>query len=200
MGRVKRVEVTGVGKHETGYERMPRDFYPTPAWVTEVLAEHVELAGKRILEPACGDGRMAEALRSAGARVCATDIEDRGYSRLHRLLDFTAPMPMGLPPDGIVTNPPGGERNQLAVRFAELGLERIGPDGFLALLLPNDFDSAAGRRHLFADCVAFSIKIVLTKRIIWFPGPGASPKENHSWFIWRKPAASGRAPIIRYAP
>jgi hypothetical protein len=51
-----------MGKHETSYERMPRDFYPTPAWVTEALAEHVELAGKRILEPACGDGRMAEAL------------------------------------------------------------------------------------------------------------------------------------------
>jgi hypothetical protein len=148
--------------------------------------------------PVC-DGRMAEALRGAGARVCATDIEDRGYPRLHRLLDFTASAPPGGQPDGIVTNPPGGERNQLAVRFAELGLERIGADGFLALLLPNDFDSAAGRRHLFADCAAFSAKIVLTRRIVWFPGPGAAPKENHSWFVWRRPARLVR-PVILYGP
>jgi hypothetical protein len=41
-----------MGKHGS-MPRMPRDFYPTPSWVTEVLAEHVELAGKRIWEPAC---------------------------------------------------------------------------------------------------------------------------------------------------
>jgi hypothetical protein len=178
---------------------MPRDFYPTPAWVTEALAEHVELAGKRILEPACGDGRIAEALRAAGARVCATDIEDRGYSRLQRLLDFTTHEFPQFDGDGIVTNPPSGERNQLAARFVELAIERIGDGGFVAMLLPNDFDCAAGRRHLFGDCRTFYAKLVLTRRIIWFEGPGASPKENHSWFIWRKPARSMR-PITLYGP
>jgi hypothetical protein len=56
-----------VGKHGAEYARVERDFYPTPSWVVaDALAEHVELAGVRVWEPACGDGRMAEALRRAG--------------------------------------------------------------------------------------------------------------------------------------
>ena len=98
--------------------------------MTAALAEHIELAGKRIWEPAAGNGDTAEALRAAGARVLATDIADNGYRRLQRLLDFTAPLPPWPQPDGTVTNPPGGARNQLAVRFVELGLERIGDRGF----------------------------------------------------------------------
>ena len=187
-----------MGKHGS-YPRAARDLYPTPAWVTAALAEHIELAGKRIWEPAAGNGDTAEALRAAGARVLATDIADNGYRRLQRLLDFTAPLPPWPQPDGTVTNPPGGARNQLAVRFVELGLERIGDRGFLALLLPNDFDSAVTRRHLFAECAAFDTKIVLTKRIVWFAGPDANPKENHSWYVWRRPARA-RPPIIRYMP
>jgi hypothetical protein len=32
------------------------------------------------------------------------------------------------------------------------------------MLLPNDFDCAAGRRHLFGDCRTFYAKLVLTRR------------------------------------
>jgi hypothetical protein len=142
---------------------------------------------------------MAETLRAAGAKVIATDIVDRGYAELDRILDFTTSTPRGLRFSGIITNPPGGERNALAVRFAELGLERIPPGGFLALLLPNDFDSAKSRRHLFADCPSFSAKLVLTRRIVWFESERAAPKENHSWFVWRKRSRS-RMPIILYGP
>ena len=63
-----------MGKHETGYARQDRDFYPTPDWPIEALAEQVELRGKRILECACGDGRMARVLEAAGAYVTAFDI------------------------------------------------------------------------------------------------------------------------------
>jgi hypothetical protein len=189
-----------MGKHETGYERVPKDLYTTPHWVLEALIQHLPVAGKKIWEPAAGTGQMVEALRAAGAKVLATDIHDYGF-RLARVFDFTAPLPADWPlPDGIITNSPYGDRNQLAVRFIELGLQRIGASGFLALLLPNDFDSAVTRRHLFADCSAFSMKIVLTRRIVWFAGPGAAPKENHSWFVWGLPARARQAPIIVYAP
>jgi hypothetical protein len=36
-----------MGKHEIGYARVERDLYPTPAWITEALLVHVELAGTR---------------------------------------------------------------------------------------------------------------------------------------------------------
>jgi hypothetical protein len=191
-----------MGKHGSEYPRVERDFYPTPAWVIEALAEHVELNATRIWEPACGDGRMSEALKAAGASVYSSDIEDRGYAELDAVLDFLVarhPIPF----DKIVTNPAYGERNKTAVKFIERGLMHITNGGLLALLLPNDFDSAKSRRHLFADCPAFVAKIVLTRRIRWFdPPPGKhkkSPKENHAWFVWRCEPRSD-SPIILYAP
>ena len=75
-----------MGKHETGYARQDRDFYPTPAWATEALAEQVELRGMRSLECACGDGRMARALEAEGANVIAFDIADYGYGGVRDFL------------------------------------------------------------------------------------------------------------------
>jgi hypothetical protein len=173
-----------MGKHDSEYPRVTRDFYPSPPWVIEALAAHVDLASKRIWECACGDGSMAAALETVGATVFATDIEDRGYGAM---FDFVSTLPNPRHPfDGAVTNPPFGSRGKLAEKFIEVGLQRIGAVGFLALLLPNDFDSAVTRYHLFADCAAFAAKIVLTKRVKWFEHPGtcAQPKENTSWFLW----------------
>ena len=192
-----------MGKHG-GCARVERDYYPTPDWVTEALAERIKLAGLRVWEPACGDGRMAEALKAAGAVVHATDIEDRSYSKFAGKLDFLSVMNGKLPFDynAIITNPPYGARNKLAEKFVEVGLQRVAAGGLLALLLPNDFDSALTRRHLFADCRDFTGKIVLTKRIVWFEPPSgerAGPKENHSWFIWQRPY-SYALPWIFYAP
>ena len=43
-----------MGKHGTEYARVERDLYPTPHWVvTHGLAEHVELRGLTVWEPAC---------------------------------------------------------------------------------------------------------------------------------------------------
>ena len=69
-----------MGKHETSFARVERDLYPTPSWViSEALAQHVDLAGMRVWECACGNGQMAEALKAAGASVFASDVKDYGY-------------------------------------------------------------------------------------------------------------------------
>jgi hypothetical protein len=175
-----------MGKHGS-MPRPDKDLYPTPPWPTEALVEHIEVAGKRIWEPACGRGDMAETLRAAGARILATDIE---YPRLQRLFDFTSPMPDWERPDGIVTNPPGGERNTLAVRFVELAIERIGDGGFVAMLLPNDFDCAAGRRHLFAGCPVFYAKPCSPAALSGSMGRTRHPKKTI-------PGSSGASPRAR---
>jgi hypothetical protein len=188
-----------MGKHDSNYPRIARDFYPTPSpWVVDALAEHVALKGRRVWECACGDGRMAQDLTAAGADVFASDIEDRDCGDV---FDFLSKAANPRPCDGVVTNPPYGMRNRLAVSFIEVGLQRVRPSGFLALLLPHDFDCAVTRRHLFADCPAFALKIVLTRRVAWFERPGkrAAPKENTAWFFWNLQARAS-APIIRYAP
>ena len=188
-----------MGKHETGYERQDRDFYPTPDWPIEALAEHVELRGKRILECACGDGRMARVLEAAGAYVTAFDIADYGYGGVRDFLRDEFPEQF----DGTITNPPYGPRGKTAEAFIETGIRRLG-NTFLALLLPADFDSAATRRRFFDECTAFTAKIILTRRVKWFQNPTnpkVTPKENSAWFLWERAVLRvRRPPIILYAP
>jgi predicted RNA methylase len=185
-----------VGKHGAEYERVDRDHYPTPAWVAGALALWVPVKDKVIWEPAAGDGRLARALRSHGAKVIGTDIV-RGRD----FLDGGQGAPRC---DLIVTNPPFGPRGTTAVRFANVGLDHLDARrcSVLALLLPADFDSAKSRHHMFRDCRAFAAKIVLTRRIIWFQrtdGEREAPKENHAWYVWTRPAQPGR-PSLLYAP
>jgi hypothetical protein len=194
-----------MGKHETGFARVARDHYPTrEAWVTEALLDHLDVAGLKIWEMAAGAGDMAKVLKGAGAWVFCSDIADYGFP-LDALFDFTsADMPPLLDFDAMITNPPAGLRNHLAVKFIEVGLTRIPRGGFLALLLPVDFDSGVTRRPFFCDCPYFTGKIVLTRRIVWFErtdGEREAPKENYAWFVWSRPVLRHRPPpITLYGP
>src|SRR5262249_8478723 len=171
------------------------------------LAEHVDLRGLTVWECACGDGRMAEALRLQGcARVYCTDIVDRGAGQDETFDFVSAQMPkLERPPDLIATNPPFGQGGRLATAFIEAGLSRIsGHDGILALLLPCDFDSAKTRARYFGDCPDFVGKIVLRERIVWFKrddGIREAPRENSAWFLWRRsPLRLRYPPVILYSP
>jgi hypothetical protein len=193
-----------VGKQEVGFARVEKDYYPTPSWVIEALAEHVELAGLRIWECACGDGRMAEALKKAGASsVYASDVEDRDYG-LDAVIDFVVvKIPENEHFDAIITNPPFGNRGKLAEQFIRTGLQLITACPFMALLLPVDFDSAKTRMPLFGDCPHYAGKIVLTRRVVWFSNSDPqreNPKENSAWFLWSRNVIRGRLPIVLYAP
>jgi hypothetical protein len=192
-----------MGKHETSYERVDRDWYPTPTHGTKALLAHIDIAGLHIHEPAAGGGHMSEPLKAAGANVFSSDIVDRGYP-LEALFDYTAPHPAGLPLfDGTITNPPFGPRATLADAFIRTALCNLS-NGFCAFLLPTDFDSAKTRAPLF-DSEQFAGKIVLRKRCKWFDTPGsASPKENHAWYLWGnvpwRPTPRFVDPALRYAP
>ena len=201
-----------MGKHETGYARIERDLYPTPPWVVSALAEHVDLRGLTVHEPACGDRRMAKALLLAGcARVYTSDSFDYGAGQdgagQDEILDFlSAQMPNSERlPDAIITNPPFGQGGRLATAFIEVGLTRIRRRGeLLALLLPCDFDCAKTRARHFGDCPHFVGKIVLRRRVVWFErndGKREAPKENHAWFLWQRSLLRvRRPPVILYAP
>jgi hypothetical protein len=198
-----------MGKHETGYARVERDNYPTPSWVVEALAEHVDLRGRIVWEMACGGGRMSEALKAAGcARVYSTDVVVNGYAGQDGVMDFLSGCtPSGLPHcDGAISNPPYGPRGKVAEAFIErcLQLLMVGYTDLAALLLPHDFDSAKTRARLFGDCPYFAGKITLRRRVRWFEHPDQprrSPKENTDWFLFeRKLHNERRPPFIFYAP
>lgn len=178
-----------MGKHGAEYERMPRDSYYTPEWVTDALLECVTFPFS-IWEPACGGLHLVDCLRKNGYSVLGNDIKN-GYNFLDEDRECRA----------IITNPPFGKQGKLGVQFIEHALDLTELErGMVAMLLPVDFDSGVTRRHLFADHPAFSKKIVLTKRIRWvnLPQKAAGPKENHAWFVWDWKNQGGAT--LAYAP
>lgn len=51
-------------------------FYPTPKAVIDLILKEIgDIRGKRILEPSCGDGRIMDALRAAGARPYGVEVD-----------------------------------------------------------------------------------------------------------------------------
>jgi len=142
---------------------------------------------------------MARALEAAGASVTAFDIADYGYGGVRDFLRDEFPEKF----DGTISNPPYGPRGKTAEAFIETGIRRL-RNGFLAFLLPADFDSAVTRRRFFDECAAFTAKIVLTGRDKWFQNPANSkvtPKENSAWFLWVATVLRVcRPPIVIYAP
>jgi hypothetical protein len=190
-----------MGKHETGYARVPRDAYTTPSWCIDALAEHVQLEGRKIWECAANSGRMVRALQAQGAKVFASDIDP--HPGLDAVFDFLSPcLSPEIPAwDGIITNPPWGARNRLAEAFIRKGFDHLNNNGgFLALLLPTDFDSAVSRLPLFCD-QRFTARISLTARPVWFKrtdGLREAPKENVAWLVWSRPVLRHPGPPLAF--
>jgi hypothetical protein len=180
----------------SNYARIDGDKYFTPAWVTEALLSVERFA--QVWDPAGGDGGIITAM-PANIRCWASDIAPDSEYVVERDF-FDCPDAGGY---DIITNPPYGIQSRLAVRFIEHALaltERHG--GKVAMLLKVGFDSAGGRRHLFADHPAFAAEYRLTKRIRWtnLPQSDAGPTENHSWMVWDwrhrgGPAVKGYLPL-----
>jgi hypothetical protein len=163
-----------MSQRDSGYARKERDEYNTPFWVVQTLIPHIP-RGRKIWEPACGQGNIVRVLADNGYNVYASDIFDGD--------DFFNPNHDAAGADGIITNPP----YELAHAFIARAIDMMMPSGFICMLLPSDFSYAKSRRELFADCRVFAKKIELTKRIVWFErsdGIRAAPSENHAWYIW----------------
>ncbi len=65
---------------EVEWDRPDHEFCPTPPEATEALIRAMpHLAGQKIWECACGDGRLARVLEHHSCKVIGTDLIDRGY-------------------------------------------------------------------------------------------------------------------------
>lgn len=160
------------------------DFFPTPLWATRALLEHTPIdirAGESVLEPACGQGHMSEALTEYGLLVESCDIENRGYGRA---VDFLSEsFKPDTPPDWIVTNPPFNRAEDFI--FKGLSLAESG----VAMLLRSAFLEGVGRQErLFfkfppAFVAQFSERVPLAMGRI---DPKASAVVPYSWFVWQR--------------
>lgn len=178
------------------YERREGDFYPTPPENVDCLAHFVDLSGRVIWEPACGEGHISKRLLSAtGAHVYSTDLYDRGWGRGG--IDFLRATctPRGV--NTIVTNPPFAD---IAEQFLRQAIDLMQPvGGMVAMFLRNEYDCAStGRAELFEGHPAYAMKIVVTKRPRWIEGSKGSPRHNYSWFVWDWSRDTAAHPLVRY--
>lgn len=155
----------------SGYARVADDRYETPDPITATIVPYLKKRALRLWEPtATPADRMGHALRAAGFHVVSTNSD---FLRYDALPDSRI--------DACVSNPPYGRQGKLAESFIRHALRlRV---AHVAFLLPVDFDSALTRAPLFGNCPAFAGKIVLRRRIKWFPGD-SGPSTNHAWFLW----------------
>lgn len=180
----------------SNFERAENDLYETEPWATRALLRHFPpVRGRRVWEPAAGNHKIADVLSWEGANVTTSDIAT--YNKKHTFIfNFfdTSSGGAGATDRGIITNPPYGDQNRDAVRFARLALRRTG--GWVALLLTAKFDFGKTRRDLFADNPRFAFKIALLDRIQWFEGMHGGT-EDHAWYVWG-PAPQRQPPRLYY--
>jgi hypothetical protein len=158
-----------MGKRCSSFERVPRDFYPTPYAAVPPLIPH--LRGIRTFaEPCCGDGALVRHLESFGLHcVYAGDIHDTGQDAL----DLTPDDIGGAP---IITNPPFSRKSQPLLRRLIRHFQCITQE--VRLLLPADFAS----NQWFVPFLPQCTDIVAIGRVKWIEGTEGAGFENSAWY------------------
>lgn len=158
--------------------RQKNDFYPTPAWATEVLCDRVGIGGS-VFECCAGDGDISRVLKTIpGAVVHANDIDEKHSTDFH--VDLSNRLGWeGLDrPDWTVTNPPfkhAPEMVQLAFHHSVVGV---------AMLLRLSFLEPCKNRGEFLAKNPPTTLLVLPR--ISFTGDGRTDSTTCAWFVWDK--------------
>lgn len=172
MSGVASAVVLGGASRE--HKRHAADFYPTPPECTEALVRTFPTLwqGKKLWEPACGDGAISEVLARHGT-VVSTDLHERGYGVGG--VDFLrAALPAGV--EGIVTNPPFDIAEDFIAHACSLGVP-------VAMLLKATYWHAKSRIKLLQRTGPYAI-CPLTWRPKFCPDRGAAPTMDFMWTIW----------------
>jgi hypothetical protein len=183
-----------VGRHKD-------DFYITPAWVTQALVPHLKRPGT-VLDIACGSGAIGRALRQAwrGAVIDGLEFDharhraanDVGCYDITFHADWMAEK-WWSSRDLIISNPPFRH----ALRFLELALQRVAPEGAVAFLLPAQFDQETNHdaegvpraRGRFFDARRLPDgregygKYAIEGRVD-FKGDGKTDRITYAWFVF----------------
>lgn len=158
------------------FERVPRDFYPTPKAAVEPLIPHLE-RGLFIGEPCAGDGRLALHLHDFGWHVSyAADIEPMADG-----IEQADAVDVPVDPrvcDIIVTNPPWDRKllHPMIEKFS---------DALPTWLL---FDADWMHTKKAAPFMNRLRKVVSVGRVKWIEESKMTGKDNCCWYLFDKPS------------
>lgn len=159
----------------SNFERIPRDFYPTPLEAAIPLLDHLSPEAL-FAEPCAGDGALVDHLRAAG-HVCvhASDIEPRRSDILEA--DALSGPWSGF--DLFITNPPWDRKilHPLIVHLSDQA-----PTWLLF-----DADWMHTRQSTpFMDRLR---KVVSVGRVKWIPDSKMTGKDNCCWYLFDRPSS-----------
>jgi hypothetical protein len=159
-----------MGKRSS-FERVPRDFYPTPADAVSALLPHL-FQRTRFCEPCAGDGALIGHLLVAG-HFCefAFDIEPK-VDWIHTA-DARSMWSDGNP-DCYITNPPWAR--DILHPIIE-NLSRHLPTWLL-------FDADWMHTRQSAPFMPYLRKIVSVGRVKWIPDSPFTGKDNCCWYLF----------------
>ena len=129
----------GASNH-TSEEREENDYYATDPIAAKYLIE-LENLDNYILEPACGEGHLAQIFREFGFNVVANDLIDRGYGNVQDFFE------VGSWKGDIVTNPP----YSIAEEFVRHSLNVISTGNKVCMFLKLQFLEGKKRKELFKE-------------------------------------------------
>ena len=184
------------------FRRDPHGHYVEPAWCSIRLfqAESFGAPGARILDPACGWGRILQAARNAGYAPIGSDIVDRrvdpgAFGRFHfSTCDFLKNSPVRST-WSIVSNPPF----DLVWEFTERALE-IATHKVAILTLLRRLPAAHWLQRLPLESVYLLTPRPSMPPASWIaagntPGNGT---QDYAWLIFNKRLAIAREPQLRW--
>ena len=180
------------------------DFFPTPPWATRALMKHVlsklysplSFFGWTALEPACGEGHMAEPLREYFGHVFASDVFDYGYGEVVDFLDPALTIPHV---DWIITNPPFNSADQFVFRALGAAAHRKGLAIFQRLPW---LEGGTRYKELFSKrpphfIGLFSERVPL-HRGVW--KPDGDTATAYAWFVWLRGLPYGETRFLWIPP
>mgnify|MGYP007100070268 CR=1 FL=1 len=157
------------------FERIPRDYYPTPIEAVYPLVPHLPDGLFHFTEPCAGDGRLADHIAALTMGHCekASDIEPRGV-KVQKADALAEPDEMAAM---FITNPPWDRKvlHPLIVRLSD-----IAPTWLL-------FDADWMHTKQAAQFMPRLRKVVSVGRVKWIEGSKMTGKDNCCWYLFQRP-------------
>jgi hypothetical protein len=159
----------------SNFERVERDFYPTPFEAVIPLVAHLEY-GTAFVEPCAGDGALVKHLEYVGMSCQeAYDINPRADFIVDRdALDANFDPCFGTSADCIITNPPW-DRKILHPMIEHFSSMR--PTWLL-------FDADWVHTKQSARFMPWLRKVVSVGRVKWIPDSKMTGKDNCAWYLF----------------
>ena len=195
------------------------DFYPTPAWATEALFEHVipqqyrpknELIRRlNCWEPACGKGDMSKVLENHFSTVISSDVKNYGFEKMNFVFNFITGNYKDLKEkmlyhkshaDWIITNPPFNLAEKFILQALGRAIYGIAIFGRIQLLESRDRYNHIYKYYPPAIVAPFASRVSLYENKFEDKGGQIA----FAWYVWERNYKSGawkaNAPRIVWIP